>query len=82
MSEDTTVWFRQSAQNGEDASMWHASNANGRPHGYCGFSPDAMAVYERVVLPIGELPVDEPGRDDVCLHCQRALEMARRDGDE
>ena len=72
------IWF----QVGDD--KWHAAEnasvAQGQLTAHCGYValPDE---YEAVELAPGMLPLSppSPAEDAVCLHCQRALEMERRE---
>lgn len=74
---EKTVWF-QVVKDGK----WHAAEDIDERQlfswcGLIGIEGDSETVrLAQGVLPIAALP---PLNDDVCLHCQRALEMARRD---
>ena len=72
------VWF----QVGDD--KWHAAEhaalAEGDLTAHCGYLAHA-GDYEAVGLAPGVLPLSPPppAEDAICLHCQRALEMERRE---
>lgn len=82
---NTQTWFRTTL--GDARGKWHAvkhlseHGYGERLYAYCGFELERTDTHPEVAeAPAGELPVgtnDEP----VCLHCQRALEMARREDD-
>lgn len=80
------VWFRT------DGDKWHGAQSRpvmvlidapntqvtGPFVGLCGFGAN---MAEAIVTTDGILPVGEGQDEPVCLHCQRALEMARRGDD-
>ena len=72
------IWF----QVGDDKwhAAEHASVAEGHLTAHCGYVANADE-YEAVELAPGVLPLASPppADDGVCLHCQRALEMERRE---
>ncbi len=73
----TQTWF----QVGDE--KWHAAEtasvAEGQLTSHCGYITSSDE-YESVELDPGVLPVSLlPADDAVCLHCQRALEMERRE---
>lgn len=70
-ADKKTIWFRVKG------GKWHAAESISPIESLCGFTVKSRGV-ETLIAPVGVLPVGVHG-DDVCLHCQRALEMARRD---
>jgi hypothetical protein len=75
------IWF----QVGDD--KWHAAEhafvAEGHLTAHCGYVA-RFGDYEAVELEPGVLPLSPPppAEDAVCLHCQRALELERREQGE
>jgi hypothetical protein len=86
MSEQV-IWF-QNLNGDEPPSLWHAAeiakrhadDAGDLPpfycRAYCGY--ETGTAFESYPLDVGNVPVT-PHSFGVCLHCQRALEMERRD---
>ena len=79
----TQLWFQQVDPADANGAKWHAADSVTSPsdgfhyRACCGFETSHAST---VALDPGVLPVGDV-EDAVCLHCQRALEMERRDQD-